>query len=62
MDGALERFSTVVKARRGKVLQQAGDSQPAAFGADEVLEDDPERAVRCGLELLDKGLPTAPRT
>jgi len=51
MDDALQRGTAVVAAHRGKVLQYAGDNILAAFGADEVKEDDPERAVRCGLSL-----------
>ena len=37
------------------MLQYAGDSLLAAFGADRAAEDDAERAVRCGLELLVLG-------
>ena len=53
MDGALQRFAVAVTAHGGKVLQYAGDSMLAVFGADEAKEDDAERAVRCGLALLD---------
>ena len=52
LDGALQRLTSVVTAHGGKVLQYAGDSILAAFGADAVREDDAERAVRCGLGLL----------
>jgi len=52
VDGALRRFTAVVEAHFGKVLQYAGDSVLAAFGAEAVQEDDAERAVRCGLALL----------
>jgi len=55
MDGALARCTTVVQAHHGKVLQYAGDSLLAAFGATEAKEDDAERAVRCGLALLVEG-------
>ena len=55
MDGALERATAVVAKHRGKVLQYAGDNILAAFGADEAREDDAERAVRCGLALLELG-------
>jgi class 3 adenylate cyclase/tetratricopeptide (TPR) repeat protein len=55
MDGALARFSAVVSAHHGKVLQYAGDSLLAAFGATEAKEDDADRAVRCGLALLAEG-------
>ena len=55
MDGALARGTAIVQARGGKVLQYAGDSILAVFGADEAAEDDVERAVRCGLALLELG-------
>ena len=55
IDGALARGAKVVEAHRGKVLQYAGDNLLAAFGADETREDDAERAVRCGLALLELG-------
>ena len=55
MDGALAQFATIVGQHDGKVLQYAGDSLLAVFGADEAREDDPERAVRAGLALLDEG-------
>ena len=55
MDGALTRCSAIVETYGGKVLQYAGDSLLAVFGADEVREDDAERAVRAGLALLEEG-------
>ncbi len=55
LDDALERGTAIVVAHGGKVLQYAGDSILAAFGADETREDDTERAVRCGLALLELG-------
>ena len=55
MDGALARCTRVVLAHHGKVMQYAGDSLLAAFGAIEAKEDDAERAVRCGLTLLAEG-------
>ena len=55
MDGALARGTAIVLARGGKVLKYAGDSILAVFGADEAAEDDAERAVRCGLALLELG-------
>lgn len=51
MDGLLAALSSVVERHGGRVLQYAGDSLLAAFGADEVHEDDAERAVLCGLAL-----------
>ena len=53
LDGALERFAAVVGAHGGKILKVAGDSMLAGFGADQAKEDDAERAVRCGLALLE---------
>ena len=55
MDGVLSRGTAVVQAHRGKVLQYAGDSILAVFGAERAAEDDAERAVRCGLALLNLG-------
>jgi len=55
VDDVLERCTAVVGAHGGKVLQYAGDNLLAAFGAEQAREDDSERAVRCGLELLDQG-------
>ncbi len=55
MDGALTRCSALVRSGGGKVLQYAGDSLLAVFGADEAREDDAERGVRTGLALLAEG-------
>ena len=55
MDDALSRGTAIVQAHGGKVLQYAGDSILAVFGADEAREDDAERAVRCGLDLIGLG-------
>jgi class 3 adenylate cyclase len=55
MDGALARASELVGAHQGRVLQYAGDSLLAVFGAADAREDDAERAVRCGLALLELG-------
>ena len=52
MDGALERFTAVVQAHRGRVLQYTGDGMLAAFGADEAHEDDAESAVLAGLGII----------
>ena len=41
----------MVRAHHGRVLQYAGDSLLAVFGADQALEDDAERAVRAGLAI-----------
>jgi predicted ATPase/class 3 adenylate cyclase len=55
MDDVLARGTAIVEAHRGRVLQYAGDNLLAAFGVGESREDDPERAVRCGLDLLALG-------
>ena len=55
LDGALERCTAIVESHRGKVLQYAGDSLLAVFGADRASEDDAECAVRAGLALVDEG-------
>ncbi len=52
VDGLLARCTGVVQTHEGKVLQYAGDSLLAVFGADQAREDDAERALRCGLALL----------
>ena len=54
VDGALAAFTTIVQAHGGEVLQYAGDNLLAAFGANGAREDDAERAVRCGLALLQE--------
>lgn len=56
MEGVLANCTALVEAHRGKVLKYAGDGLLAVFGADEVHEDDPERAVLAGLALLEEGL------
>ena len=55
VDNALSRFSGIVRKHGGKVLNYSGDNVMAAFGADVAQEDDAERAVRCGLALLEEG-------
>ena len=55
MDGLLARCAEVVREQGGRVLQYAGDSLLAAFGAEGVAEDDAQRAVRAGLLLLAEG-------
>ncbi len=59
MDSALERLTSIIHAQRGRVLQYAGDSLLAAFGADQALEDDAARAVRSGLAILAEAAPLA---
>lgn len=54
VNGAMERFTAIVKIHRGRVLQYAGDSALAVFGADVAHEDDAERAVLAGLDLISE--------
>ena len=55
MDGALTRFTAIVEAHGGKVLQYAGDSLLAVFGSERANEEDAEHAVQAGLALLGEG-------
>ncbi|WP_326539789.1 ATP-binding protein [Pseudorhodoferax sp.] len=54
VDGALAAFTTIVRQHGGEVMRYAGDSIKAAFGANGTREDDAERAVHCGLALLQE--------
>lgn len=47
----LERMGAIVEDFGGTVLSVMGDGFMAAFGAPVAHEDDPERAVRAGLEM-----------
>ena len=58
MDGALSLGASIVEGHGGRVLQFAGDNLLACFGANGAREDDAERAVRCGLALLEIGQPS----
>ena len=55
MDSLLGACTAIVAAHQGKVLQYAGDSLLAVFGAEQAQENDAERAVRAGLDLLAEG-------
>ncbi len=61
MDGALERFTAVVQAQHGRVLQYTGDGMLAAFGTEEASEDDVESAIRAGLGIIVAAREHAPR-
>jgi class 3 adenylate cyclase/tetratricopeptide (TPR) repeat protein len=52
LDTAMQRFTAVIGSFGGRVLQYTGDGLLAAFGAGETREDDAERAVRAGLDIL----------
>jgi class 3 adenylate cyclase len=55
LSAALRRMSDIVEAHQGRVLRFTGDGLKAAFGMDQVREDDAERAVRAGLTILQAG-------
>jgi class 3 adenylate cyclase/predicted ATPase len=55
VDGALARFTALVQAHGGQVLQYAGDNLLAVFGVPQAREDDAERAVRAGLAITTLG-------
>ena len=51
MDSALQRFTSIVQAHHGRVLQYTGDGMLAAFGSEEANEDDVESAINAGLSI-----------
>ena len=55
LSGALRRMAALVEAHQGRVLRFTGDGLKAAFGMLEAREDDPERAVRAGLAIVQAG-------
>ena len=55
VNGTLTGCTAIVAQHGGKVLQYAGDSLLAVFGADDAREDAAELAVRAGLALLGEG-------
>ena len=61
VDGALRQFTDIVQAHGGQVLQYAGDSVLAAFGAEVSVEDDPEQAVRAALRIVESAQRTSAR-
>jgi class 3 adenylate cyclase len=54
IDGALSAFAVLVRQHGGEVLRYAGDGLKAAFGAEKAGDNDAERAVACGLALLQE--------
>nr|WP_280113296.1 adenylate/guanylate cyclase domain-containing protein [Salinispira pacifica] len=46
------RFEDIVRAHEGSVEKYIGDAMVAVFGVPTIHEDDAERAVYCGIELL----------
>ena len=55
MDGLLARCTAAAQRRHGKVRPYAADSRLAAFGTGGLVEEDPGRGVRGGLELRAEG-------
>ena len=53
MDTALQALAEPIKARGGKMIRFMGDGFLAVFGLPKARENDPEMAVRSGLEILD---------
>jgi class 3 adenylate cyclase len=51
--GAHQRVSQAISRYEGTIAQLLGDGVLAFFGAPLAHEDDPERAIRAGLNLLD---------
>src|SRR5438477_11277334 len=49
---AFQRLNRAVERYGGTVARLMGDGVLAFFGAPVAHEDDPERAVRCGLEMV----------
>ncbi len=52
IDGAVARMATAVERFGGEVFEYAGDGLLALFGAPSAHEDDPERAILAGLEIV----------
>jgi class 3 adenylate cyclase len=50
---ALDRMLAAVERYEGHVAQVQGDGVLAFFGAPQAHEDDPERAVRAGLDMVE---------
>lgn len=61
MDPALERLTAVIGGHGGRVLQYAGDSLLAVFGAEASSEDDARLAVRAGLDVVAQSTELADR-
>ena len=55
LSDALRGMASLVEAHQGRVLRFTGDGVKAAFGMDGAREDDPDRAVRAGLAILQAG-------
>src|SRR6266568_1307695 len=49
---AFRRMNSTIERYEGTIARLMGDGVLAFFGAPTAHEDDPERAVRCGLDLV----------
>src|SRR5881397_3941644 len=49
---AFKRMNTTIERYDGTIARLMGDGVLAFFGAPVAHEDDPERAVRCGLDMV----------
>src|SRR5260370_38241547 len=49
---AFKRMNSTIERYGGTVARLVGDGVLAFFGAPTAHEDDPERAVRCGLDMV----------
>src|SRR5438874_7595452 len=49
---AFQRMNRTIERYGGKIARLMGDGVLAFFGAPTAHEDDPERAVRCGLDMV----------
>jgi len=53
MDGSLKRLSVPVEEHGGHIARFTGDGFKAVFGMPKAHENDPEMAIRAGLEILE---------
>lgn len=54
INGAFNRIAQVIYNYEGTIARMLGDSLLAFFGAPLAYEDDPQRAVRAGLEIISQ--------
>ena len=53
MNNAFDRVAPVIYKYEGTIVRMLGDSLLAFFGAPVAHEDDPQRAVQAGMEIID---------
>ena len=53
MNHAFDRVAPIIYKYEGTIVRLLGDSLLAFFGAPVAHEDDPQRAIRAGLEIID---------